>query len=145
MSTMKLTVELVPATSWGDNLRSHFKTREWDLLRKACYEQAGHKCEICGGKGRRHTLECHEIWNYDDDQCVQTLKGLIALCPSCHEVKHIGRAMAVGFGDRALAHLVKVNGITQAEAVAHVGDAFALWKARTQKAWTLDITSITEG
>ena len=76
---------------------------------------------------------------------MQTLKGLIALCPSCHEVKHIGRAMAVGFGDRALAHLVKVNGITQAEAVAHVGDAFALWKARTQKAWTLDITSITEG
>ena len=145
MSTMKLTVELVPATSWGDNLRSHFKTREWDLLRKACYEQAGHKCEICGGKGRRQTLECHEIWHYDDDQCVQTLKGLIALCPSCHEVKHIGRAMAVGFGDRALAHLVKVNGITQAEAVAHVGDAFALWKTRTQKAWTLDITSITEG
>lgn len=145
MSTMKLTVELVPATSWGDNLRSHFKTREWDLLRKACYEQAGHKCEICGGKGRRHTLECHEIWHYDDDQCVQTLKGLIALCPSCHEVKHIGRAMAVGLGDRALAHLVKVNGITQAEAVAHVGDAFALWKTRTQKAWTLDITSITEG
>jgi hypothetical protein len=145
MSTMKLTVELVPATSWGDNLRSHFKTREWDRLRKACYEQAGHKCEICGGKGRRHPTECHEIWNYDDEQCVQTLKGLIALCPSCHEVKHIGRAMAVGFGDRALAHLVKVNGITQAEAVAHVGDAFALWKTRTQKAWTLDITSITEG
>jgi hypothetical protein len=142
---MKLTVELVPATSWGDNLRSHFKTREWDRLRKACYEQAGHKCEICGGKGRRHPTECHEIWNYDDEQCVQTLKGLIALCPSCHEVKHIGRAMAVGFGDRALAHLVKVNGITQAEAVAHVGDAFALWKTRTQKAWTLDITSITEG
>lgn len=142
---MKLTVELVPATSWGDNLRSHFKTSEWDRLRKACYEQAGHKCEICGGKGRRHPVECHEIWHYDDDQCVQTLKGLIALCPSCHEVKHIGRAMAVGFGDRALAHLVKVNGITQAEAVAHVGDAFALWKARTQKAWTLDITSITEG
>ena len=145
MSTMKLTVELVPATSWGDNLRSHFKTREWDRLRKACYEQAGHKCEIGGGKGRRHPTECHEIWNYDDEQCVQTLKGLIALCPSCHEVKHIGRAMAVGFGDRALAHLVKVNGITQAEAVAHVGDAFALWKTRTQKAWTLDITSITEG
>jgi hypothetical protein len=142
---MKLTVELVPATSWGDNLRSHFKTREWDRLRKACYEQAGHKCEICGGKGRRHPVECHEIWHYDDDQGLQTLQGLIALCPSCHEVKHIGRAMAVGFGDRALAHLVKVNGITQAEAVAHVGDAFALWKARTQKAWTLDITSITEG
>jgi hypothetical protein len=137
---MKLTVELVPATSWGDNLRSRFKPSEWDRLRKACYEQAGHKCEICGGKGRNHPVECHEIWHYDDEQCVQSLKGLIALCPSCHEVKHIGRAMKIGFGDRALAHLVKVNGITKAEGVAHVGDAFVVWKARSQKAWTLDIS-----
>ena len=141
---MKLTVELVPESSWGDNLRSRFKPSEWDLLRKACYEQAGHKCEICGGKGRRHPVECHEIWNYDDDQGVQTLKGLIALCPSCHEVKHIGRAMAVGLGDRALAHLVKVNGITQAEAVAHVGDAFVQWRTRSQRPWILDI-SILQG
>ena len=137
---MKLTVELVPETSWGDNLRSRFKPSEWDRLRKACYEQAGHKCEICGGKGRRHPVECHEIWHYDDDQGVQTLKGLIALCPSCHEVKHIGRAMAVGLGDRALAHLTKVNGITKHEAVAHVGDALVQWRTRSQRPWILDIS-----
>jgi len=140
MSTMKLTVELVPESSWGDNLRSRFKRPEWDLLRKACYEAAGHKCEICGDKGRRHAVECHEIWHYDDEKGLQTLQGLIALCPPCHEVKHIGRAMAVGSGDRALAHLMKVNGMTKAEAIAHVGDAFVLWRKRSGRPWTLDIS-----
>lgn len=137
-----LSVELVPKTSWGDNLRSRFKPSEWDTLRFACYAAAGHKCEVCGGVGKKHPVECHEIWQYDDENHVQTLQGLIALCPACHEVKHFGRAQATGNGARALNHLARVNGWTDAQAKAHVEAAFTMWRKRSQSNWTLDLSKI---
>lgn len=137
-----LFVELVPKTSWGDNLRSRFKPSEWDRLRFACYAAAGHKCEICGGVGRRHPVECHEIWHYDDEAHVQTLHGLIALCPSCHEVKHFGRTQVTGRRAAALAHLARVNGWTKIQASEHVASAFAVWRERSKYPWTLDISKV---
>ena len=32
---------------------ANLSKKDWDKLRKACYESAGHKCEICGGVGWR--------------------------------------------------------------------------------------------
>jgi len=49
----------------------------------------------------------------------------------------------VGSGDRALAHLMKVNGMTKAEAIAHVGEAFVLWRKRSGRPWTLDISVLS--
>jgi hypothetical protein len=83
----RLSIELVPATSWFDNLRSLLPPAEWDALRKATSQAAGHRCEICGGRGPKWPVECHERWQYDDATHVQTLTGLIALCPECHRVK----------------------------------------------------------
>ena len=60
---------------------------QWDRIRKQVYEDYNHKCGICGRDGR---LEAHEIWEYDDTDFVQRLAGLIALCPLCHLVKHLG-------------------------------------------------------
>ena len=89
-----LTIELVPSTCWFSNVRDHVSKSIWDKLRKATYRQSNYRCEICGDRGSKHPVECHEIWHYDDDKYIQTLTGLTALCPDCHRVKHIGLAQA---------------------------------------------------
>ena len=137
---MKLTLDLVPATTWYDNLRSRLPKREWDRLRRATYAAAGHQCEVCGGKGRKHPVECHEIWDYDEEARVQRLAGFIALCPTCHEVKHFGRAMHVGRGHLALAHLMRVNQWTLEQAQGHVSSALREWGHRSRVTWTLDLS-----
>lgn len=136
----KLLVELVPSSTWGINLRSEITTTQWDRLRKSVYIRAEYSCEICGGKGRKHPVECHEQWMYNDKNHVQTLIGVTALCPPCHEVKHIGRAITIGNGDRAFRHLCKVNGWTLAQAVAHVAAAMVVWGKRSLHQWTLDLS-----
>ena len=139
-----LTVELVPSTSWGDNLRSRLSKKDWDTLRKLQYERANHRCEICGGvgwkQGYKWPVECHEVWEYDDANGIQRLARLIALCPFCHKAKHLGRAEVMGEMKLVLAHLMAVNEWTREETLAHTGAAFTLWKERSKRAWTLDIS-----
>ena len=77
----KLTIELVPSTSWFNNVRSQVSAQEWDIIRHIVYAKANNICEICGGKGNKHAVECHEIWEYDDKEHIQKLIGMIALCP----------------------------------------------------------------
>lgn len=82
----RLTVELIPSTSWFTNVRSHLPTGEWDLVRRAVYRRARYRCEVCGGRGGgpdgpNHPVECHEVWAYDDEHHVQRLERLVALCP----------------------------------------------------------------
>ena len=64
---MKLTVDLIPESAFFKNLRSELPAKQWDALRKKCYEKAGNKCEICGGRGTKHAVEAHEIWQYFED------------------------------------------------------------------------------
>jgi hypothetical protein len=135
-----LTVELVPSTAWGKNLRSELAPKDWDKLRKQTYADAGHHCEVCGGQGRNHPVECHEIWQYDDRKRIQKLIRLIALCPDCHQVKHFGLAQIQGKEKQALAHLMKVNGWTEREAREHIRDAARLWNERSENEWTLDLS-----
>lgn len=139
MSSERLTVELVPSTSWGANLRSELSKKDWDMLRKRQYAEAGHVCEVCGGRGSRHPVECHEIWEYDDESHVQTLKGLIALCPSCHEVKHLGFAFVRGVEKRAIAHLKNVNGWDTRKVNDYIRAAFQQHALRSAYRWTLDL------
>lgn len=140
---MKLTIELVPKTAWFNNLRSYLSKSEWDKVRKKCYAEAGYKCEICGGKGHKHPVECHEVWDFEDGKI--TLKGLIALCPSCHEVKHIGLASLRGRGHIALKHFMKVNNIPQHVAEKYVEEAFALYRERSKRQeWELDVSYLND-
>lgn len=136
----KLTVELVPSTAWGENLRSILTKEMWDELRKKAYKKAKYRCEICGGKGPKWPVECHEIWHYDDASHVQTLKGLISLCPDCHSVKHLGFAHLQGRGDHSRAHLAKVNGWSQSEASQYISGVFSQWEERSKSTWELDLS-----
>jgi hypothetical protein len=137
---MKLTIELVPKTCWFSNVRDHVSHAQWDMLRKQTYKEAGYVCEICGGRGEKHPVECHEVWTYDDINHVQTLTRLIALCPACHEVKHIGLASVRGRGQIALAHMARVNGIGLSEAMNYYVDAFEKWEDRSKHEWSLDLS-----
>jgi 5-methylcytosine-specific restriction endonuclease McrA len=140
----KLTIELVPETSFYNNVRSAVTQSEWDVIRKKCYKRAGHKCEICGDKGtnqgKNYSVECHEIWEYDDNTHIQTLKGLIALCPQCHQVKHVGFARMNGKEPEVIRQLMKVNKITSTEADNYIIDSFKVWEKRSEKQWTVDIS-----
>lgn len=138
--TPKLAVELVPQPLWELNLRSELRPKDWDKVRKATYAAAGHKCELCGGVGRKHPVECHEIWEYDDTNHVQKLVGVEALCPQCHRTKHFGLAVQMGQGDMCKAHMMRVNRWTSAQADAHLTQAFDVWRQRSAVSWTLDLT-----
>ena len=58
----RLTIELVPQTCWFSNVRSEVSAADWDRLRKLTSNAAGGRCEVCGGRGPRWPVECHEIW-----------------------------------------------------------------------------------
>jgi hypothetical protein len=49
----------------------------WDRLRHQVTAEAGNRCEICGGRGRRWPVECHEVWHYDDTTKIQRLERLV--------------------------------------------------------------------
>lgn len=139
----KLTCELVPSNQWGTNLRSVLAPKVWDSLRKACYERAGHRCEICNGVGRTHPVECHETWEYQDGPVwIQKLTGLIALCPSCHKVKHFGFAMSQGKASfhAALKHLADVNQWSMDLAIEYVDRQFQIHAIRSNRSYHIDLS-----
>ena len=138
MKTYKLTFECVPETCWRDSLAQRLPRELWDCIRKDAYARAGHRCSICGAKGR---LEAHEQWSYDEENAVQKLETVIALCSNCHSVKHISRTYLVGKGAEAEAHFREVNGCTQSEyhaALAEMNEEY-LRRNRIEN-WTTDFS-----
>lgn len=140
---LALRVELVPKTSWYADLRELLDEATWERISLEVAERAGDRCEICGGRGPRHRpVECHELWSYDDRLRVQALVRLVALCPACHTVEHMGFANLHGGGTQARAHLARVNGWSLARTDAHIAEAFRLWARRNQGPWILDLEEL---
>lgn len=138
---MKLTIELVPQTAWYANVRSNVTKAEWNIIRTKSYKAANYKCEICGGIGNKHPVECHEVWKYTKDK-KQILTGFISLCPTCHKVKHIGLTQIRGEEEIAIAQLMKVNKLTRLKAINYINKAFVEWEQRSKFTWDLDISFI---
>jgi Domain of unknown function (DUF5710) len=135
-----LSIELVPESCWYSNVRSNLSPDTWKILKKRTSHKAGYVCEVCGARGKTWPVECHEIWSYDDQLHIQKLQGLIALCPPCHEVKHMGFANTQGRGEIAMQHLAMVNHWTTQKTNEYVLNCFHLWQRRSLHPWTLDIT-----
>ena len=135
----RLTIELVPSSCWYSNVRSNVRPQTWDQLQDEYFAAAHHKCEICGGRGPHHPVELHEIWAYDDHRCIQRLSHLATLCPRCHQVKHIGLAIAKQNAQSAIEWLAHVNQWTDHQAVAYVLQCIEEHKIRSQFNWTLDL------
>lgn len=138
---LKLTTELVPRTSWYNNMRSVFSQATWDRIRRQVYSDYSHRCGICQAEGR---LSCHEIWEYDDQNHVQTLRGFVALCDWCHHVKHIGlagilaRRGELNF-DTVVAHFMRVNGCDKATFDKHHLHAMSQWAERSKQPWQVNL------
>ena len=93
---------------------------------------------ICGATTRR--LEAHERWEYDEENCVQKLADVVAVCHRCHEVIHIGRTQLLGGEERACDHFMKVNGCTYAEYRKALGEANEAHQRRNKiPEWKLDL------
>lgn len=131
---------LIPKQSFYNNVRSSFSTKKWDRLRKDCYKAAFYKCEVCGGVGSAHPVECHEVWDFDDENKIQKLVRLISLCPACHEVVHFGLANLRGNAERAIRHMMAVNKMTREECEQIIADCFSVWRHRSQSYWVVDIS-----
>ena len=88
-------------------------------------------------------VECHEIWSYDDRKKVQTLKGLIALCPTCHKAKHLGRTLSVEkppVRDKVLIHILEQNEMTVDELEAYIVEVFEEHSERSRHQWKIDLS-----
>ena len=144
LSKPKLEIELIPKTCHYSNVRSMVTTAEWDKIRKLSYASANNKCEICGSdglkQGYKHKVECHEVWHYDDENKIQKLIKLVSLCVVCHQVKHIGRAIAIGKLTVCKQQLAKVNKWTPKQIDDHIISSFELHKERSKHQWILDIS-----
>jgi 5-methylcytosine-specific restriction endonuclease McrA len=137
-----LWAELVPQTAWGSNLRNNVSQQEWDTIRRKVYAEYDHKCGVCEDDDT--ILHCHEIWKYSTKKKVQRLAGMIALCPLCHHVKHIGRAGVLANEGKLdyqqiVDHFCRVNRCSKARFENHLEAVFKKWEERSQHEWDLDL------
>ena len=135
----KLNFELVPDSCWYSNLRSILSKKQWDFIRQDAKERAGGKCMICGRKTDR--LDAHERWSYNQENAVQTLEDVVAVCKSCHALIHIGLTQLRGGEENAEKHFLRVNKCTYADYRKALGEANELHQKLNQiPEWKLDLT-----
>ena len=138
---LRLKFELVPSTSRCDNLRKRIPKKDWDKIRKSTYANYGHRCGICGAEGR---LNCHEVWEYDDEKHIQKLKGFIALCNMCHYVKYMGLVGILAYKgklgyEKVAEHFMKVNSCDRTILERHAEEVLDQWGKRSKHDWQVDL------
>lgn len=95
--------EFVPPKQANRNVRSYldYKTKsykKWKEIRDYIEISNNGLCQICFTSskeyGKSYNTECHEVWKYyiDGNQNrIQKLIKLEALCSMCHEIKHMNQ------------------------------------------------------
>lgn len=150
-------VNLIPSSSWGASLSKLLSWRSWSKLRQPVIDAWGGRCCVCGGnerladpeqanRGRAKDkgVDCHEIWQYDDERGVQKLTGLVPVCDACHECYHLGLATENDRGGEAGARLAAINGWTLPEAAATIAGIFEDHGVRSRHAWALDLSLVAK-
>lgn len=132
--SLKLTIELIPETSWYDNARNLMGKEKWNELRKRVLRDYGNMCGICGNPP---PLECHEMWNFDDKNHTQKLTGFIALCRKCHAVKHVG--LSELRGKDVVEHFMKVNKCDKKTFENERRKAYELFEKRSKESYRVVI------
>lgn len=144
-STPRLSVEMIPSPLWGLNARSILSPDEWSTVRQHVYREADYHCEVCGGQGKHHPVEAHEVWVYDDEEHIQRIEGIIALCPKCHQAVHYGLSTIRGKDKEVHQHLKHVNGWDEWEMQDHITQAYGRWNARNlHPDWQVDMLWLVE-
>ncbi len=136
---MKLNFELVPSGCWKYNLRTILTKKQWDYISRDVRGSANGRCSICNSETKK--LEAHEVWEYDEENAVIILKDVIAVCPDCHSVIHIGRTSLKGDVIRAEDHYMKVNNCSYVEMRKQLGIANEINVRRNLISdWKMDIS-----
>ena len=147
---VRLRADLLPASTWGSNLRGLLSPTQWDRLRAPVLAAAGLRCQICGAARPARRPDCHEQWIFgleaivpgDIPLPVQRLVRLVALCPACHEVQHVGLA---GLRERLAevrARLGQLNSWTPAQVSADLDRAARRSVLLEQVPWDLDLRTL---
>lgn len=147
-------IGLIPQRAWGRNVRAIVSGEVWGRLRGkfgTSYDKwetwpepaPPLGCNICNQHVAAN-LHLHEIWEFDDQLLIQTLKGFAAICEDCHDAIHLGRAIRVGLGDKAMTHLARVNGWSSQETAKQVQKAILQWEKRADFDYQLDVSFLTE-
>ncbi|MBX2813833.1 MAG: hypothetical protein KTR25_18595 [Myxococcales bacterium] len=138
--------DMIPRNTWYVNLRSAMTKEGWYRLRQKVYDKAGNRCQVCGGKGSRWSVECDEQWAFIepgyDGVGTQLLRCLTALCPDCHSLRHLGYSSVVGRLPQALEHMAYINRWTDEKCKNYETEAFGQWARRSSMTWQFDIESI---
>ena len=134
-------INLIPQTSWGMNLRAMMPKPEWKaFIKEHVYSSTGSRCLVCGERGPEWPVEADEIWKFDDNKRIQTLVGIVPLCPDCHSVRTCGFARAQGRENEVVKHLAWVERIGRKSAQFTINQAIMRWEQRSRKKWTIDIS-----
>lgn len=80
--------------------RTQLGLSTWNAMRKACYANAGFKCEACGAKVgvdiEKRQLHAHELYDIDYENGTSKFVRCVALCAKCHLGGiHTGRAITL--------------------------------------------------
>ncbi len=140
----KLTIELIPKSAWNINARSILSPEQWSAVKKFIFAKTDYHCEICGGQGPKWPVECHEVFHYNMRTEKQTLIQLIALCPDCHETKHIGTANRRKRLEEAVDRLQKINNWTDFQVEEYIIKVIKLNSKRGLIQWKLDLTYLNQ-
>ena len=134
-SGLRLSIELIPTTTVGINLRSELTPTQWDTLRRKVYSRANYCCEACDADNIE--VHCHEVWSWNDKKHIQKLIGLRCLCWECHRTTHLSDP-GIGGDLKTLKHFARVNGVTIFEANRIVRKAYKQVMERSKREWKLD-------
>ena len=144
---------MVPQPLWNTNLRYLLTPKKWQEIRKHELKRVTdteyrYRCEICTRP--KDSLDCHEIWDYNEETHIQTLNGLIMLCKQCHLIKHIGFSTGLAMEgkcnfDGLIKHFCHINKLTPADFYEHYLEEFSKWERRSKHTdWKQDLKYIIE-
>lgn len=137
---LKLEIELIPKTCYGQNVRTMISAKRWDKFRKEVYANDNNRCRICESEKR---LNCHEVWEYNDAARTQRLLRFETVCGMCHHVVHFGMSRILAKKgqldiEAVVQHFLKVNGVDLLTFKSHLQQAIQTWDERSRHQWTAD-------
>ena len=113
---MKLTLEFIPLTKEDSLYRFLKRTKregKWREIKIEIIKKFGKKCQIC--EQIATNLELHEVWEYDEETCIQRLVELKMLCGKCHKVKHLNNF----YQSKVVKHGMLKSEITKQDLIDH--------------------------
>lgn len=148
MKELKLKVEPVPSSAWGNSLAQKLPKKYWDVIRKLCYQRYLWKCQCCEVFNVK--VHCHEVWTYDRRRRLKILMDLMCLCEDCHAIKHWGRTVGEFHKgkisaeeiERLKVHFYTVNKCIEADMLAHLVEVGDLNQKRSRFGYKLDLGNL---